>query len=590
MKPCILLFVPVLFLILVSLPGLVSAQTAPSTVLIFENTYENGWGNDMKFHTTCSENPNRYSIVNSPAGDGSKVARVYNDGTIPCRELGGEMKHRAEIRSTGQYPGGNETNESYWFGWRVFVPNDYPTSAQESGQVITMQLIGGGYGPEFTINLSAGSKWNITRDWSTGPGDTGNEYTFKSLPVERGVWTDWVVHHKRSWINGQGLTQVWKNGELVVSSTLPWAINYVGLNKGLGNISFTNGIYWGTANRNVKYNLYFDNMRVAKGANGYSLVDPSNGSRGVVTTPLSACADNIDNDNDGFTDYPADTDCSSSSDDSESSSQPSSESGFSTGNSSAKPVSTIGANAFFQTYPYRITKMTSTIDTMIENVENDTAYSESVKTTIVATLESIRETFVELITANATPFDKFGVDSTITDVTFNVGKNSISGTMISDKDETLSFAVEPKSDDGISWMRRGDYDVSYTLVKGSAVLESERSEATTIGIRNELDRILATTDDYEGIGDVLGHPEEQFILRFSNFILENDSWASGNGGFSLFSWSDECELYTDEIDALTAVLSHISAGRNFASGLVIKGLVKRVGLGDDECYRAGPFF
>jgi hypothetical protein len=240
-----------------------------SASLIYSNSLESGLG-DVEIGGACYS----YStdIVGTPVRDGSMSLSVVNVGTKPCVESSGEMKHRAEVRwgSKTEY---SALNTPYWFGFSTYVPKDFPTRDQNADAVIVAQWIGGSYGPEMSFQIRGGDTWELRRDWSTGTGDTNNEMTQIKFPVERGVWTDWVVYRERSW-KSDGVLRVWKNGVKVVDFVGPTAINYTAHGNG-GNVAFKTGIYWGTADRPVTYTMYFDGIRTSSEADGFAMVSPA---------------------------------------------------------------------------------------------------------------------------------------------------------------------------------------------------------------------------------------------------------------------------------------------------------------------------
>lgn len=274
------IFTPLACLILPALAALMNGPAASST-LLYSNSLEDGYG-DVHFAGGCYSFSK--SIVDSPVRDGLASLLLVNDGTKPCEEPSGELKHRVEVR-WGANTTYSELNTPYWYAFSVFVPNDFPTAAQVSGAVIVAQWMGGSYGPELSFQIRDGSKWQIRRDWSTGVGDTGHEMTQAESTVERGVWTDWVVYRERSW-NSDGVLKVWKNGEKIVDFVGPTAINYVALGNG-GNIQFKNGIYWGTTPRSAIYMLYFDDIRTTDAADGFGAAEPDAGAEPTPPSTLT---------------------------------------------------------------------------------------------------------------------------------------------------------------------------------------------------------------------------------------------------------------------------------------------------------------
>ena len=251
----------------VAVPG----GSVSAAQLIYSNDLDLGGFGDIKTERDCYAGA--FTLAKSPSRAGQSI-KIFNDGTKACLEPSGKLKHRKEVR-WGSDTTYSELNTPYWFAFSMFVPDDYPTKADNPNAVIVAQWIGGNVGPELTFQLVAGERLAIRRTWSTGVSDGKHSLTEAKLPIERGVWTDFVVYRERSW-NSDGVLKVWMNGVKVVDFVGPTAINYVTYGSGnKGNIQFKTGIYWAEKPRDVQYTLYFDNVRTAKGADGYDLVSRS---------------------------------------------------------------------------------------------------------------------------------------------------------------------------------------------------------------------------------------------------------------------------------------------------------------------------
>ena len=206
---------------------------------------------------------------------GNSSTRIINKGlenNQNCTNWVQGPKHRAEFhfRDEGfpnRFEPFNLNGKVYWIGWSVFVPNSYPTGRRDG--VITGQIVAHP-GPE-TKFLIRGSKWIIERAWDDGAGNSGRVAEL-STPVTRGTWTDWILYFERSW-DPDGVMKVWQNGTLILDVTGRNA-NY-NLAFGGSHPYFKAGIYWGADDRNAEYTLYFDNVRIAEGLDGYDLVNPA---------------------------------------------------------------------------------------------------------------------------------------------------------------------------------------------------------------------------------------------------------------------------------------------------------------------------
>ena len=262
-----------------------STRAARAAELFYSNSFESGWA-DMDFMPCSDMHPWTFNIDNSIARSGSSSARVENrnanNNNICSRQQDG--KHRAQLQMRGA-PELAVLNTPTWIGFSVFVPNNHPTN--QPGGYIMAQLIGGGYGPEFQVLMNKdGNSWRIVKTWADGSTDKKNSTLARSVAVTKGEWQDWVIYRERSWQNN-GVLRVWVNGEQVVNDTGPNAINYRAYNNG-GVIEFNPGIYWGVDQRpGAIFAIYFDDVRLATGPDGYDLVASAGGSASgtAVRTP-----------------------------------------------------------------------------------------------------------------------------------------------------------------------------------------------------------------------------------------------------------------------------------------------------------------
>ena len=186
-----------------------------------------------------------------------------------------EKTHRTEIRFDD--PKEFKIGEEYWLGESIFLPADWGVS--DTNEIVTQfhAWNSRGLGPPFSLKVS-GNDWKIQNKWdptyeSRKPSPTLQAKTWNLGPVARGKWTDWVFHIKLSY-QADGVLEVWKNGELVVQRKGP---NTYNAEYG-PYLKF--GIYkWDWGNKNVTRRvLYFDEIRIAKGAIGYEFVAPTHSS------------------------------------------------------------------------------------------------------------------------------------------------------------------------------------------------------------------------------------------------------------------------------------------------------------------------
>lgn len=109
------------------------------------------------------------------------------------------------------------------------------------------------------------ANWQITRELEEGENDE-----LLLTPVERGVWTDWVMHVR--WSPGEtGRVVAWKDGELVLDEAGPNMhpdVEGGGHYQKLGMYGAFSG---GAVDERV---LFYDEVRVAVGPDGHALVAP----------------------------------------------------------------------------------------------------------------------------------------------------------------------------------------------------------------------------------------------------------------------------------------------------------------------------
>jgi hypothetical protein len=127
---------------------------------------------------------------------------------------------------------------------------------------------------------------------SEGKGAASNSTAIHSYGLPIGKWQDYVVNFKLS-THGDGFYKVWKNGELIYSKSGLTNVNY---RDSCGNPIPKNkrkhdgvhvGVYapGGPAYRRI----FYDEVRVATGPNGFDLVTPDqNGSPSVPSESESA--------------------------------------------------------------------------------------------------------------------------------------------------------------------------------------------------------------------------------------------------------------------------------------------------------------
>lgn len=230
------------------------ATKADAATLLFSDDFESG---NLKKWSRQGCHSHSLNVVSSGqngaprARSGNKLFRAEvkkGDKRLPkCTEGGG---NRAEILKGKVFSIGQDT----WIGYSMYVPR--PADARWLTQ------IHGGPEPVFRLeaNPSEGKgKWKWGTMNHARAGYKGGPQVL--IPEKANQWVDWVIRFRPS-KGGDGRIQLWMNGKLLIDD------------KGLNIIEkvpyFKIGTY--VSRNNL---VFFDNVKIAKGPNGYDLVAPS---------------------------------------------------------------------------------------------------------------------------------------------------------------------------------------------------------------------------------------------------------------------------------------------------------------------------
>ncbi len=269
---------------------------ATAATLLYVNNFEQGSvgtePGDEIWHPETSRNPPDVTIVSDPAGGAGSVMRVYMDGSSAGRNLesGGVYKHRALIsfgyninnapdRGTGiRFAAGKE----YWFGFRYFVPSGVAANHRNK-MAFTFSPMGGGAVGESTMLLAGNNRLHVYPERYKNENNDLVENKAKAMdaPIKNGAWNSIIIHWVRNpyWLGkklGQpptGRFDFWVNGVEYNSGPV-----YAGTDRearGEDDPRTRYGVYFVEDRPGSYYEFYFDNIRIAEGADGKSLVDPS---------------------------------------------------------------------------------------------------------------------------------------------------------------------------------------------------------------------------------------------------------------------------------------------------------------------------
>jgi hypothetical protein len=177
-----------------------------------------------------------------------------------------------------------EVGEEYWYGFSVFLPEDYVSDrvweivAQWHG-VPDFETGETWRNPVMALSTTGGrwswvSRWDAKRNtFESGKRQYGGTRTYDLGPYERGVWTDWVVHVKWSY-RTDGVLEIWQNGRQVIDQEGPNAFNDA------HGPFFKMGLYKGWRDPNRRGDavsrrvLYHDEFRMGGAEASYADVAP----------------------------------------------------------------------------------------------------------------------------------------------------------------------------------------------------------------------------------------------------------------------------------------------------------------------------
>jgi hypothetical protein len=137
------------------------------------------------------------------------------------------VSYRTEARVIAPAP---VVNQEYWYGFSIYLPDSYiPDTVRWETVVQWHQIPDSGESngnPPLSLSTSNGV-WKLTNKWTSAPLTTKSNtqtrgFTFGTYA--RGRWTDWVFRIKWSY-GAQGILEVWKNGQKVLSAPGPNTYN-----------------------------------------------------------------------------------------------------------------------------------------------------------------------------------------------------------------------------------------------------------------------------------------------------------------------------------------------------------------------------
>ena len=266
--------------------SLAIASVAFSQVIL-EEKFEIPSYSDLKGwreHGGCR--PHSFAIVQDPCSKDikNKVVKITNimgadnrtcansTWSKPVTGNSSAFKHRTELipasEATRVKPG-----EDFWLGMRIYVDKTYPSGTNLINFHVT-QIIPAtnATGTDMALIIDAKGNWDFS---------VMHKKQFQAS-IDRGKWSDWVIHFKRSTKN-DGVVEVWKDLKKIVNFKGVTSQN----NDPRGLWKF--GLYRG---REVKkdhfgkaYVVYFDDVKIAHGPNQFGAVSPDVNASNCIDKP-----------------------------------------------------------------------------------------------------------------------------------------------------------------------------------------------------------------------------------------------------------------------------------------------------------------
>ncbi|MCB1229812.1 MAG: polysaccharide lyase [Verrucomicrobiae bacterium] len=241
---------------MISLPFLFALPSASQEkpALLKEVDFESG---DLNAMNLQAGNEDAIAIVSSPVRSGSGAVKTVLRITDPIVHKG----QRAEL-SDGKKEPLIEMDHDYWYGLSIFLPDGFRPPSESDAVLFQWHSQQGGPSPVLAIRVR-GEQWKITSDATP---DKRRKLAVISL--ERGKWTDWVIHVRWS-SSPDGFWTIWKDKTEVVSET--GIITQYPEERG----PYAKFGQYHSVDKNVSENtVYFDEYRIAGPGANYESIAP----------------------------------------------------------------------------------------------------------------------------------------------------------------------------------------------------------------------------------------------------------------------------------------------------------------------------
>lgn len=211
----------------------------------------------------------------APVRDGEYSVRIhadYDDDWDP--------KPKVELSAYWQ-PFFLERTE-YWVGWSIYLPDDGTYEFDSAYQEVLLQIHalnddcdGNGMGPTHALRpLDGRWRWDVRWDSTRClDGDPAGQEIIDIGAQERGRWTDFVARFVFSH-EDDGITQVWRDGELVVDR-IGMPNHYNDEHGPFMKMGFYKSGWLENETDVATRTLFLDTIAVYEGVDGFSKVDPA---------------------------------------------------------------------------------------------------------------------------------------------------------------------------------------------------------------------------------------------------------------------------------------------------------------------------
>lgn len=240
----------------------------------FESGDLKGWGMESPGDDACQ-------VVTTPVRGGKYAVRM--ECTKDQKDVANSKRCEIVRMKSG---GPNNDNRDCWFGWSLYIPSDWeidpksPENVTQWHELPDTEIGETWRSPPLALAVK-GDQFNFHVRWDSRAKTPGNNpegtRDLPAGPIERGQWTDWVLHIRWSF-KDDGLIEVWKNGKKILTHRGPNGYN------DRQETYFKAGVYkweWKSRPQNSitsRRVIYVDEVRFGNKDSSYEEVAPRGGA------------------------------------------------------------------------------------------------------------------------------------------------------------------------------------------------------------------------------------------------------------------------------------------------------------------------